>query len=364
MITSNFYNVVMQPTTLCNADCEYCYLPLRHKNMLMDVNVAKAIAEAIEEQDAPYTVPLVWHGGEPLVTGLKRFRELIMCFEPLRKKGLVKHHIQTNGTLITDAWCKFFTEFNFQIGVSNDGPSWANAQRVDWLGKPIYDMVIRGIECLKRHNIPFAVISVIKEDTIEQVDELYEFFSTIGCVQWNLNIEEVEGTNKGTAQYVDDDRIQTFWKRLFSIWRVNPVIAIREFNYVLQYADSVLRGQKDGTAEDLKIDPFPTIGYDGNVVLLSPEFAGIESEKYGDFVVGNVLTDPLSEIITRSIKASYVGEYQQAINMCAESCPFFGFCAGGQASNRYFEHGTIAVTETAYCRNSRQRLLTAVVESL
>ena len=36
--------VVMQPTTLCNLDCAYCYLPFRAADRRMPVAVAEAVA--------------------------------------------------------------------------------------------------------------------------------------------------------------------------------------------------------------------------------------------------------------------------------------------------------------------------------
>ncbi len=39
--------VVMQPTTLCNLDCAYCYLPLRASDNRMPVAVAEAVAASV-----------------------------------------------------------------------------------------------------------------------------------------------------------------------------------------------------------------------------------------------------------------------------------------------------------------------------
>ena len=39
--------VVMQPTTLCNLDCSYCYLPFRKVDRQMPVEVARAVAESV-----------------------------------------------------------------------------------------------------------------------------------------------------------------------------------------------------------------------------------------------------------------------------------------------------------------------------
>ena len=109
--------VIMQPTTLCNLDCSYCYLPLRAHNRRMPVAVAKAVATTVNvwAANAP-RFSVVWHGGEPLATGRAHLGRLMDEFSD------VEHHVQTNATLIDDAWCEFFAERGVRIGLSIDGP--------------------------------------------------------------------------------------------------------------------------------------------------------------------------------------------------------------------------------------------------
>jgi len=117
--------VIMQPTTLCNLDCSYCYLPLRAHDRRMPIEVAQAVAEAVNvwAGDAP-RFSVVWHGGEPLAAGREHLAALMAPF-----RG-VEHHIQTNATLIDDAWCEFFAERDIHIGLSIDGARELTSQRV------------------------------------------------------------------------------------------------------------------------------------------------------------------------------------------------------------------------------------------
>src|SRR5215470_14021894 len=94
--------VIMQPTTLCNLDCAYCYLPFRSADRKMPVGVAAAVAEPVNRWAADGRFSVVWHGGEPLAAGRDHFAALLAPFD-----GAVEHHVQTNATLIDDAWCEF-----------------------------------------------------------------------------------------------------------------------------------------------------------------------------------------------------------------------------------------------------------------
>src|SRR3712207_1205799 len=91
--------VVMQPTTLCNLDCSYCYLPFRAVDRRMPVAVAAAVAAPVNQWVRAGRFSVVWHGGEPLAAGRRHFADLLSPFSPA-----VEHHVQTNATLIDDAW--------------------------------------------------------------------------------------------------------------------------------------------------------------------------------------------------------------------------------------------------------------------
>jgi uncharacterized protein len=112
----------------------------------------------------------------------------------------------------------------------------------------------------------------------------------------------------------------------------------------------------------VRLDPIPTVAEDGSVVLLSPELAGFSDPRYGDFSSGNVLTTPLAEILERATETPWIGEFLDGVEACRAECPYFGFCGGAHAANRYFEHGRFDVTTTDHCRNSKIRLLEGVLD--
>jgi uncharacterized protein len=109
------------------------------------------------------------------------------------------------------------------------------------------------------------------------------------------------------------------------------------------------------------VDPLPTIAWNGEVTLISPELAGFHSDRYGDFSCGNVLHTPLDQLIRTGMQAAWVREYQYGIAECRIKCPYFAFCGGGHPSNRYFEHGRMDGTETDYCRNGKIVLMEGVI---
>jgi uncharacterized protein len=347
--------VVMQPTTLCNLDCAYCYLPLRSQDRRMPTEVAAAVAGAVNDWARDGRFSVVWHGGEPLATGREHFAELLAPFAP----G-VEHHVQTNATLIDDAWCEFLAAHQIRVSVSVDGPRERNGERVGRGGRPSYDRIVRGVEALRRHGIGFSALCVVSQPTPGLATELYRYFLDLGCDVLGINIEEMEGVNRrGNAHPAA--AVSGFWSELVAAWRDDPRIHVREVEWSLRYAAAVL----DGTADRVlpaQLDPIPTIGYDGSVVLLSPELAGFSDPRYGDFTSGNVLATPLPEILATPQRTPWVAEFLTGVEACRSSCPYFGFCGGAHAANRYFEHGRFDGTETNHCRNSKIRLLEGVLD--
>lgn len=347
--------VVMQPTTLCNLDCRYCYLPHRTANRRMTVPVAEAVAGAVNEWAAARRFSVVWHGGEPLATGREHFSALLAPFS----EG-VEQHVQTNATLIDDDWCEFFARHQMRVSLSVDGPDELNQERTTRAGQPSYDRIMRGVAALRRHGIGFAALCVVSKPTPGLASRLYEYFLDLGCDVLGINIEEQEGVNTRGNAY-PEEAVVGFWAELVAAWRRDPSIHVREVEWTLRYAGAVL----DGTADDVlprQLDPIPTVAYDGSVVLLSPELAGFSDVRYGDFSSGNVLRTPLPEIIANAAGTSWIGEFLAGVEACRAQCPYFGFCGGAHAANRYFEHGRFDGTETNHCRNSKMRLLEGVLQ--
>lgn len=356
-LSRTFGTVVLQPTTFCPWACDYCYLPTKDLRLSMDVSVAAAVAESICDQDFPGCVEVVWHGGEPLAAGLERFVGLLEPFEALRCAGRVRHAVQTGAGLVTPGWCELFDDYGFTVGVSIDGPEWANVQRHDRSGRAAYGRIMRGIATLRSHGIDFSAIAVVTPTTVHRADELAEFFEHLGCTHVGFNIEEHEGAND-TRPGIGAAEARAFWAALLRRRAAGSALRVRELDRLFSF----LRDCRSNPSpwSGYLYEPIPTVAWNGATVLLSPELAGVHAPEYSDFALGNVVDEPLSAMLARAHRERYVDEFTQALGACAADCEFYDFCLGAQAGNRFFEHTTFTATETAYCRNTRQALVHAL----
>jgi uncharacterized protein len=354
--TSQPRTIVMQPTTFCNLDCGYCYLPDRQRKKDMSVRVATAVAASIPDSWSQVgAVEVVWHGGEPLAAGRRQLVELLEVFETLRVAGRVQHSLQTNATLITDAWCDIFVRYDIAVGVSLDGPRSANSNRIDRRGRPAFDRIVSGISSLRSRGIDYTAISVVSKDTISGAAEILDQLASMGCSQVGFNMEEKEGVNV-RAGSPDLDQARQFWRQVFSWAAEHPTMRVREIERIFDHLSSSHQERQVDRPHDL----IPTVGYDGDVVLLSPELLGARDPRYRDFVAGNVVREPLPDILGRASDLAYVQEFGIGVARCKSSCEFYRLCQGSHAGNRYFENGTFTSTETRHCQTSTQAVTLAL----
>jgi uncharacterized protein len=356
-IGRSFRTVILQPTSLCNLDCGYCYLPGRKNRYEILPTVVEAVAASIAEQDDPEPVGVVWHGGEPTALPIATFRNRMLVFEDLRIAGRVEHSIQTNATLLNEQWCGLFRTYRFQVGVSIDGPEAANVNRVDRGGRPAFEKIMRGIDALRDHEIPFSVICVVSPETIGDPAGMMDFFAGLGCTQVGFNIEELEGVNDSRA-VVEVGRAEAFWAGIISARTRFPDLRVREIDQLAAYLGKARTGRKEEWT-GAKHDPIPTVAWNGDTVLMSPELLGIDAPEHDGFVAGNVLKESIPAILRRAHQLPYITQFLDGLDGCATTCAFWDFCRGAHAGNRWFEHGSFAATETAHCRNTRQALVTA-----
>ena len=161
--------LVVQPTPFCNIDCKYCYLPDRNsKAVVAPQTLHNLLSQVFASGWVRGGLSVVWHAGEPMVLPIAFYRDAFAMIERLRPRDLaVVHSFQTNGTLIDDAWCEFFAEARVNVGVSIDGPRQLHDRnRVTRSGRGTFDRTIAGIRMLRRHAVPFHVISVLSSQSM------------------------------------------------------------------------------------------------------------------------------------------------------------------------------------------------------
>ncbi len=154
-----FRDVVLKVHQRCNLACDYCYVytmadqSWRDQPMVMRREVWTATAERMAghaETHGLTSMRLVLHGGEPLLAGRDRLRELIIDFRAaFTATCRLEIQIQTNGTLLTEEILDVFAEYDVRVGVSLDGIATDNDNRRPYPdGRGSFSAVDRGLRLL------------------------------------------------------------------------------------------------------------------------------------------------------------------------------------------------------------------------
>ncbi|WP_229877021.1 cyclophane-forming radical SAM peptide maturase AmcB [Streptomyces bluensis] len=349
--------MLMQPTTLCNLNCTYCYLPDRNVARRMSTEVAQRVAAGVREWSRQRPVAVVWHGGEPLAVGPAYFRALVEPFGPGETHPVIQA-VQTNATLIDEAWCEVFATVPVRVTVSLDGPQEANAARVDWAGGPSTQRAMSGIAMLRQAGIRFGMIAVVADASPGAAADLYRFACELGCDNLGVNLAEKKGVYAGGQD--PEYSVVAFWQELAACWHADPRIQVRELDHAYTY----IREELSGTAAqraDRPVMPLPLVMWDGDFLPVGAELAGFRSAQHGPFTAGNVLDTPLTVLTARATEVPWVAEALAGVTNCRKHCDYFAYCRGGQVANKYFETGRLDSTETTYCRASKISLMEGIL---
>lgn len=177
------FHVLVKPTgARCNLDCKYCYFLSKEmlypgsRFRMADQLLEVYIKQMIEAQPSP-EITISWQGGEPTLMGLDFFRHSLELENKYRPQGtVVDHTIQTNGTLINEAWCRFFKENNFLVGLSIDGPrDLHDFYRVDKGGHGTFDKVVQAAYLMQQHEVAFNVLTTVNAHNAEHPLDIYHF---------------------------------------------------------------------------------------------------------------------------------------------------------------------------------------------
>lgn len=167
--TTPISSILVKPVSAdCNLSCEYCfYSPKaalypdtkRHRmsNRVLRELTAQFMSLSLERSS------FCWQGGEPTLAGLEFYRKAINYQRLFGVPGqIVENSLQTNWLLINNEWAQFLASYNFLVGVSLDGPLKLHDQyRVDHIGKPSFNQVMKGLEYLKHQKVQFNILVLL-----------------------------------------------------------------------------------------------------------------------------------------------------------------------------------------------------------
>lgn len=329
--TGRSISVWMKPTERCQLRCKHCFVnaDLLRGSTRWSLDTFVRVMRRLQDYFAAHPVPgrtmqLIWHGGEPLIMGPRFYREAMpVARRMLGEVGVaVQASVQSNLLLITDEWVSVLRdEFRGGIGTSFDwglrevGGSW-EAFRDRWLA--------RYWQC-REAKIQVGAVTVVNRAAVDIPDEVYEFFSDIGCffetypmAPWG------EGNGKQNIGAYGISA-QAYGRWLLRVWeryrddlnpRTRPVFLYRLARAVAfnQPVSNHMAG--DCAAGNLVVSTDGTVSY-------CPALAGSREHLYG-----NLLTTDLSSLLKSPTRMA-VFRRQLLLPEECRACEWNAICHGG-----------------------------------
>jgi len=321
------FSLLIKPASAdCNLRCKYCFyidhLLKQPEPPRMSEEILEKMIHSYMEIDQNNKYSFGWQGGEPTIMGLDFFKkvvELQLKYAP--SNAVISNGLQTNGTLITDEFAKFFNEYKFLLGVSLDGP----ADIHDYYRKTIggtktHSLVLKGIEKLKKHDVEFNILVLVNDQSIQYAKRIYHYLVDNGfyyhqyipCVEYDQNGSITNFSITG-AQW------GSFLCDLFDEWIKEDInkVSIRHFDSIIEF---LVMGNYNVCYMNKNCCQYFVVEYDGGVYPC-------DFFVRDDLLLGNVMAGNWEDFLN-SPKYLKFGAQKALWNQACDKCTYLDLCHG------------------------------------
>jgi len=349
----NAFNVMLKPAgPACNLNCTYCYYlekkklyPGRSEFRMSDELLENFTKQFIEANQVP-VVTFTWQGGEPSIMGLDFFRKAIEYQKKYSGGKRVDNAFQTNGTRLTDEWCKYFTDNNILVGISIDGAEHNHDHyRKTNSGGTTFKRVMKGIEMLHRNKVEFNTLSVVNDYNVHFASETYRFLKKIGSgfIQFLPVVERISGNRneedlKLVAPIHGNDAEVTKWSvgakdfgkflvTIFDEW-VRTDVA----KYYVQIFDTTLANY---VGENPGLCVFNETCGDAMVMEHNGDLFSCDHFVYPEYLLGNITETPIIDLAKSQFQFDFGIDKRNKLPLYCLNCEVRYACHGECPKHRF-----------------------------
>ncbi len=334
--------IAWEVTPRCNLSCVHCRSSsTMHLPEPMDTEQAMKVLDKIAEFCKPV---LVLSGGEPLLR-----KDLYQLAKRGNELGF-RMCIATNGTLINDEHCEKMKESNIQmVSLSLDG-STAEVHDNFRNHKGAFEGILRGIEYLKKHGIPFLINSSFTKRNMHDIENTYKLAKKLGANAWYMFMIVPTGRGKEIMEELippeDYDRILE-WH--YELEQKEDEILVRPTCAPHYYRVFIEKTQEEGKAAKRRDLTFSTKANKGCVAAQTICLIRSDGEvlpcSYFPVSGGNIFKQSLKEIWNGEL-FSGLRDFSNYKGRCG-ACKYKGVC-GGCRARAYAVYGDI-YEEEPFC---------------
>lgn len=335
---SRDFQVFVKPIgSKCNLHCQYCYYldkeqlyPVGETRMHHGI-LEKYITQHIEATPGN-VVTFSWHGGEPTLLGLNYFRKVVEIQKKHQPPNTtILNGIQTNGTLISDDWCRFFAEENFAVGLSLDGPKeMHNRYRTTKENGPTHEQTMRGYYKLHSHGVHTDILCVVNAYNVKYPLQVYSFFERIG-VKYISFLPLVEFQHSSaenvSLRSVSPESWGSFLCEVFDEWIGNGIGKVK-----IQIFEEATRTAFN---QEHSLCIFrPTCG-DIPVIEHNGDFYSCDHYVDVEHRIGNIMENTFVELLESPAQKRFGNDKLSSLPSQCQKCEVKEMCNGGCPKNRF-----------------------------
>lgn len=347
------FSLMAKPVgSACNLDCTYCYYLEKEKlfreeprekvmsGQLLETYISQMICSSIDP-----VVNFAWHGGEPVMRGMEFFRKVVQLQRKYGDGRVIENSLQTNGTTLTDEWCRFFTDHRFLVGISIDGPEHCHDHYRHYRnGQGSFAKCMEGLSLLVKHKTEFNTLTVVNDYNACYPEEVYRFLKSIGSrymqflpvVEWidpeakpgetRILAATAEKYGEVTDWTVDPADYGKFLIRIFDEWVRNDV-----GDYFVLTFDCVLENMM-GVPPSVCVAA-PTCGHAG-VVEHNGDVYACDHFVFPGYKLGNLHEKSLMTLMNSPFQQEFGRNKRNMLPAYCRRCEFLSLCNGECPKNR------------------------------
>ena len=313
-----FYMMAKPIGAACNLACDYCYYlekqqlyPDKGPHVMSDEVLELFVRQYLESQ-TNQEVLFTWHGGEPTLLPMAFYEKAMRLQQRYAAGRHIDNCLQTNGTLLTDEWCRFFRDNGWLIGISIDGPEHLHdARRKTRGGEPSWQRVMAGIRQLEHHGVMWNALSTVNSLNADHPVEVYRFFRDNGCRY--LQFTPVGGD-------VTADQWGRFLCAVFDEWQKEDVgeVFVNIFEATLANYMGVVPGI---CAMSALCGHVGVVEWNGDVYscdhFVSPQYR-----------LGNIRQQTICELMNSPRQQAFAQQKTRGLRAACKACPWLFTCHG------------------------------------
>jgi uncharacterized protein len=320
----------------CNLFCDYCYYIGKRKMLHSDqgFRMPDHILETYIQQHIKATtgqmITFSWHGGEPLLAGIDFYEKVLSLQKNYCPSGRqIINGIQTNGTLIDEAWCRFLTAAHFMIGLSLDGPEELhNRFRKTTTGGGSFKSVMRAYDLLVLHGADPEILCVVNAENVRYPLEVYRFFRQLGApfITFIPLVEPQQGKSPVSDRSVPATDFGAFLCAVFDAWVENDIGKMK-----VQIFEEALRSAFN---QEHTLCIFKPVCGSVPVVEHNGDFYSCDHYVNQENLVGNILNIPLESLLSGEKQWVFGRTKLSSLPQYCMECEVQSMCNGECPKNR------------------------------